>query len=106
MDGARKKLRNSENVLANSGTAMKDVFVSDSLTAERSRLLRKLKQDSRIKKAFTAGGKIKVVTDIGGRERLVTIDSLTDVEKLNWSEEELLNLGIFDPVGHPRKLDA
>ena len=103
-DKARLKLKESDVTLQPSETEAKKVFVTDNLTPERSKLLRQLKEDDRCKKVFSAGGKLKVVTDVDGRERLVTIDSLADIVKLGWSEEDILALGLFKPSGPPQDL--
>ena len=57
--------------------------------------MRKLKQREDVKKMFSAGGKLKVVKLIDGRESMVTIDSLADVTKRDLTEDELIDLGIF-----------
>ena len=97
----RLNLRTSDVKLQPSETELKSVFVTDNLTPERAKLLRNLKADDRCKKVFSAGGKIKVVTNVRGHERLITIDSLADIVKLDWSEEDIRALGIFTPSGPP-----
>ena len=79
---------------------MKRIFVTDNLTPERAKLLRKLREDQsgRIRKAYSVEGKLKVSAIVEGRERYFTIDSLADVVKLGWPEEEIKALGIFEPT--------
>ena len=75
----------------------KDIFITDSLTGERARLLRKLKEDARIKAAWSVDGKLKLIEQ--GTERKITINCLSEITKLNWPAEELEALQIFSPLG-------
>ena len=71
------------------------VFLADNLTAQRSKLLRKLKERDDVKSAWSIEGKIKAVLVKNGREKKVTIDSLDDVSELDFTEDEIEDLGLF-----------
>ena len=66
------------------------VYVNDDLTKVRYKLCKQLREDSY--KAWTIGGKIFFKD---AAEVISTIDSFSDVCKLNWSEEKLTELGIL-----------
>ena len=74
----------------------KEVFVTDHLTPERARLLRKLQNHPRVEKAYSIDGKLRVhLRDDRGR---ITIESLDEIHKLGWSERELIDLAVFAPM--------
>ena len=83
----KRKLREAEGY--------NTVFLTDNLTPQRSKLLRKLKAHPKVKSAWSVDGKLKVVQSVKGRDSRVTVDSLGDVSHLGWSEEELDELDIF-----------
>ena len=71
------------------------VFLADNLTAQRSKLLRKLKERDDVKSAWSIEGKIKAVLVKNGREKKITIDSLDDVSEFDFTEDEIEDLGLF-----------
>ena len=87
----KKKLEDTEGC--------KDIYVHDNLTSARAKLLRQLKAAHDVKKAYSIGGKLKVVLDKGnGREETHLLDHLfLDIEKkLKWSKDRIDQLKLFD----------
>ena len=74
---AKKKLKDA------SGTK---IIIYDDLTSLCSKMLREVKKDSRVKRAFTRDGRIHCVVDKNSQEKKITLDNPDDLFKLGWSE--------------------
>ena len=80
----RKQVMEKKKTLKE-GEGWERVFVADNLTAQRSKLLRKLKERDDVKSAWLIEGKIKAVLMKNEREKKVTIDSLDDISELEFT---------------------
>ena len=77
--------------------AYPDVFMVEHLTPMRSKVAYKLRHDSNIEKCWTIDGKIKVVKHgAASTDYPITIDSLADLAKLDWSQEEIEELAFSE----------
>ena len=74
----------------------KRIFGADNLTSERSKLLRNFRDSECVKKAFSIGGNLRVILSENGDDRMITIDSLSDITKVGCEVDEIINLGIFE----------
>ena len=69
------------------------IIIYDDLTSLK--LLREVKKDSRVKRAFNRDGRIHCVVDENGREKKVTLDNPDDLFKLGWSEAVISETHLF-----------
>ena len=76
-----------------------NVFIVEHLTPLRSKIAYKLRNDENIEKCWTIDGKIKVVKAGASREdRPITIDSLADLKKLGWDQNDIDELALSEPA--------
>ena len=71
------------------------IIIYNNLTSLRSKMLREVKKDSIVKRAFTRDGRIQCLVDENGREKKVTLDNPDDLFKLGWSEAMISQMHLF-----------
>ncbi|KAI0228563.1 hypothetical protein LSAT2_020984 [Lamellibrachia satsuma] len=71
------------------------IIIYDDLTSLRSKMLREVKKDSRVKRAFTRDGRLHYVVDVNGREKKVTLDNPDDLFNLGWLEAMISQTHLF-----------
>ncbi|KAI0224315.1 hypothetical protein LSAT2_024670 [Lamellibrachia satsuma] len=77
------------------------IIIYDDLTSLRSKLLREVKKDSRVKRVFTRDGRIHYVVYENGREKKLTLDNSDDLFKLDWSEAMIRQTHLFMDIVCP-----
>ena len=86
----KKQLKNDRNK-----DRFEHVYIDEDLTALRRKMLRELKQDRAVKRAWTIDGKIHCVLEENGKEVKKTIDSPDDLLRVGWSEDKVHELGLY-----------
>ena len=98
-DFRNKLMRQKKNMRENQDfkAAYPNVFMVEHLTPMRSKVAYKLRHDDNIDKCWTIDGKIKVIKHGAATTASpITIDSLQDLTKLDWSQEEIEELAFSE----------
>ena len=98
-DFRNKLMRQKKNMRENQDfkAAYPGVFMVEHLTPMRSKVAYKLRHDANIEKCWTIDGKIKVIKHGAATTAYpITIDSLQDLTKLDWSQEEIEELAFSE----------
>ena len=93
----RKEIMSRKKKLADSET-FSQVSITDALTNTRMALLRKLKEDTDVAKAWSIEGKLRVELKSKNRRdkgELIIIDNLLDIYKTGWSKKKIESFNIF-----------
>lgn len=78
------------------GTGDHGVYIQDDLTAFRSKLLRTVKNDAKVKSCWSVDGRIVCIIVEGGKDVKKYIDSPEDLlPKLGWTEAMLKESGLY-----------
>ena len=99
----KKKLKELGKGSSDDGAVPKPkIFINDDLTLLRGKLLREVKKDPNVERAYTLDGRVHCImkqkpsnAGQGGREKRITLDNPDDLFKLGWTEEQMRDTKLF-----------
>ena len=84
---AKKTLKSKEQY--------KNVYINDDLTSLRNKIVKGMRDDDNIKKVWTIDGRIFCVMNKEGVDTKISLDSISDTDKLGWSNDKLKDLHLY-----------
>ncbi len=73
------------------------IYINDDLTPLRSRMLRTLQNDDEVKRVWTIDGNFNCVVVENNAEVKKRLETPDDLFKLGWSQEKMVDSGLFMP---------